>query len=105
MIYVNDIEDLDDSGGYFILGRTLARCSGLSFDGLYTDSGYKIYKTAEGIYLYGNTEYGTLNAVYALLNQLFGLEIYTDAIYEYTNTVFDYFVAENTTFSPSLGNM
>ncbi|MCI5838174.1 MAG: hypothetical protein MRZ91_03150 [Christensenellaceae bacterium] len=56
MIYVNDIEDLDDSEGYFILGRTLARSRGLSFDGLYTDSGYKIYKTTEGIYLYGNTE-------------------------------------------------
>lgn len=44
VIYVNDIEALDDSEGYFILGRTLARSRGLSFDGLYTDNGYKIQK-------------------------------------------------------------
>ena len=105
VIYVNDIEDLDDSEGYFILGKTLAESKGLSFNGLYTDTGYKIYKTTEGIYLYGNTEYGTLNAVYALLNQLFGLELYTDTVYEYSNTVFDYFIVENTTFNPSLDNL
>ena len=48
MIYVNDIEDLDDSEGYFILGKTLAESKGLSFNGLYTDTGYKIYKTPKG---------------------------------------------------------
>ncbi len=103
--YVNGTDSLDDNESYFILGKALAENKSLSFDGLYTDTGYKIQKGDKGVYIYGNTEYGTLNGVYALLKQLFGLEIYTDEVFTYDGTVFDYFAIENVTFNPSLDNV
>lgn len=103
--YVNGTDSLDDNESYFILGRALAENNSLPFDGLYTDTGYKIQKGDKGVCIYGNTEYGTLNGVYALLKQLFGLEIYTDEVFAYDGTVFDYFAIENVTFNPSIDNV
>lgn len=55
--------------------------------------------------MYGRTECGTLNAVYALLKQVYGLEFYTDTVYEFDYSVpFDYFSVENTVFNPSIDN-
>lgn len=61
---------------YILLGGCFAEANGLSFDGLTTDSGYRLQKVRQNYYFYGNTTYGTTNAVYGFLEKYFDLDIY-----------------------------
>ena len=98
---ISSLSELDAGVKYFVLGKELAEEAALSFEGLTTETGYIVQKTENGIYLYGNTAYGTLNAVYAMLNQAFGLEIYTDEVYTADRDSFEYSrVADRAVFNP-----
>ena len=103
---ISSLSELEAGVKYFVLGKELAQEAALSFEGLTTETGYIVQKTENGIYLYGNTAYGTLNAVYAMLNQAFGLEIYTDEVYTADRDSFEYSrVADRTVFNPSIDKM
>ena len=103
---ISSLSELDAGVKYFVLGKELAEEAALSFEGLTTETGYIVQKTENGIYLYGNTAYGTLNAVYAMLNQAFGLEIYTDEVYTADRDSFEYSrVADRAVFNPSIDKM
>ena len=103
---VSNLTELESGKKYFILGGELATAASLSFSELTTETGYIIHKTENGVFLYGNTAYGTLNAVYALLNQAFGLEIYTDTVYTCDRDGFEYSrVAAHTAFNPSIDKL
>ena len=103
---VSNLTELESGKKYFILGGEFAEAVSLSFSELTTETGYIIHKTENGVFLYGNTAYGTLNAVYALLNQAFGLEIYTDTVYTYDRDGFEYSrVAAHTAFNPSIDKL
>jgi len=105
VVYVGSISELNPNLKYFILGANLATDGGLSVEGLTTDTGYCVCQAGMGIYLYGLTGYGTLNAVYALFNQVFGLEFYTDTIYTVDRTYFDSALVKNVVFNPSIDNV
>ena len=103
---VSNLTELESGKKYFILGSELAVAASLSFSELTTETGYIIHKTENGVFLYGNTAYGTLNAVYALLNQAFGLEIYTDTVYTFDKDDFKYSrIAAHTVFNPSIDKL
>ena len=103
---VSNLTELESGKKYFILGSELAVAASLSFSELTTETGYIIHKTENGVFLYGNTAYGTLNAVYALLNQAFGLEIYTDTVYTFDKDDFEYSrIAAHTVFNPSIDKL
>ena len=70
----------DVSEKAIVVGR-LSEGANLGYDGLTTDTGYKIVKEGNSIFIYGKTANGAANGVYAFLNKYFGYEFYTDEVY------------------------
>ncbi len=101
--YVSSYAELDASKSYFVMGNTLAEQAGLNYDGLTSDTGYKIVKSDQNVFLYGKTGYGTLNAAYALLKAFSNLEFYSAEVYTYRDgSTFRYEDLKNQTFNPSV---
>lgn len=86
----SEINALDPSFRYIVLGKELAKLFGVySADGLTKDSAYRLYceDKNDNVYLYGTTNYGTLSAAYGLLEGLYGLRFYTKDVWA-TNTAY-----------------
>ena len=107
-VSLGDVKNLDTSERYIVLGRELASEFGVYMDGgLTKDSAYRLYceSNRDNIYLYGTTNYGTMNAAYGLLEGLYGLRFYTKDVWA-TNDA--YITSEisldgmNYTFVPSI---
>ncbi len=70
---------------YIVLGTLAAEKLGENaYDGLTTDTGYRLTQDGKVVYLYGKTSFGTWQAVYGFLKQYTGLEFYTKDVYAYT---------------------
>ena len=83
-VSLGDVQNLDASERYIVLGRELAAEFGVYMDGgLTKDSAYRLYceSNRDNIYLYGTTNYGTMNAAYGLLEGLYGLRFYTKDVW------------------------
>ena len=103
VVYVDGVNDKLINGKRFVLGSSFAKAEGVTCEDLYTDTGYAIKKQNGNVYLFGNTGYGTLNAVYAFLNEAFGLEFYSDEVYSVSRTgEFDYDTLTEKYFNPSI---
>ncbi len=103
VVYVDGVNDKLINGKRFVLGSSFAKAEGVTCEDLYTDTGYAIKKQNGNVYLFGNTGYGTLNAVYAFLNEAFGLEFYSDEVYSVSRTgEFDYEALSEKYFNPSI---
>ena len=88
-VSIGDIENLNSSVRYIVLGSELADAFGVyNASGLTKDSAYKMYCEGhnENIYLYGKTNYGTLNAAYGLLENIYGLRFYTKEVWATNET-------------------
>ena len=72
----------DVSEKAIVVGR-LSEGANLGYDGLTTDTGYKIVREGNSVFIYGKTSNGAANGVYAFLNKYFGYEFYTDEVYTY----------------------
>ena len=91
----------DNLNNYIILG-SLAGEKG--YDGLTTDTGYKMVKDGKNFYLYGKTSLGTLSAVYAFMKEYIGLKFYSPTVYG-IDEVIDLVISEewqDVTFNPSI---
>ena len=91
----------DNLNKYIILG-SLAGEKG--YDGLTTDTGYKMIKDGNIFYLYGKTSLGTLSAVYAFMKEYIGLEFYSPTVYG-IDEVTDLVISgewQDVTFNPSI---
>ena len=75
-------ETFDASAKAIVVGR-LSEGANLGYDGLTTDTGYKIVREGNSVFIYGKTANGTANGVYAFLNKYFGYEFYTAEVYTY----------------------
>lgn len=75
-------ETFDASAKAIVVGR-LSEGANLGYEGLTTDTGYKIVREGNSIFIYGKTANGTANGVYAFLNKYFGYEFYTAEVYTY----------------------
>ncbi len=101
--FVSDLNSLPTiTGNYFILGGTLAELANLGYVGITTDNGHKIVKADNKVYLYGQSGYGTANAMYAFLKQAFGVEFYSDTVYTTTDNAYTIDEISDVTFNPSV---
>lgn len=66
------------------VGYDIATKAGFGTDGITSENGYIIKYDGANIYIYGTSEFGTLNGVYAFLNCVTGLEIFTDDCYTFS---------------------
>ena len=102
-----DMVDTDSTkvsvGGYHIvLDKLAAEINGNDYSGLTTDTGYKIFREGNLIFIYGKTSFGTLNGIYAFMQKFTGLKFYTDTVYDYT-PVADVSVSTlNITYNPDI---
>ncbi len=64
------------SGKAIVLGAQPAKDAGLSFAELNGPSDYIITNKGTSLYIYGNTEQGTVNGVYAFLAEHFNLDVF-----------------------------
>lgn len=82
--YVSEVNGLDTSVRYIVLGKELADLFGVyNATGLTKDSAYRLYceNRNDNVYLYGTTNYGTLSAAYGLLESIYGLRFYTKDVW------------------------
>ena len=98
ILYVNDLSELSGKR-CIVLGNTLAPAA----DGLTTDTGYAWKLDSDHLYIYGRTQYGTLNGVLAFMKTYLGLEFFSDTAYM-INEVNNFTVTTDaqTTFNPSI---
>ena len=98
ILYVNDLSELTGKR-CIVLGNTLAP----AVDGLTTDTGYAWKLDSDHLYIYGKTQYGTLNGVLAFMKTYLGLEFFSDTAYM-INEVNNFTVTTDaqTTFNPSI---
>lgn len=78
--YYGDARMLDPERRYIVLGD-LAKQLGATATDLTAETGYKIDRIGNNVYLLGNSEIGNLNAVYGFLNAYYGLKYYTNDVY------------------------
>ena len=99
---IEAVSSLDELSGNYIALGSLAKQKGLTYSRLTTDTGYRMVLNGGNVYLYGNTRYGTLNAVYGFLARYTELEFFTDTVYTYAYT--DELIIEglDETFNPSI---
>ena len=86
----------------FIVLGSIAGKNG--YDGLTTDTGYKMVKDGNTVYLYGRTSLATLSAVYAFMKEYIGLEFYSPTVYD-INQIDELILDdewEDVTFNPSI---
>ncbi len=69
--YINEVP-----GKAIVLGAQPAEAAGLSFAELEGPSDYIITNKGTSLYIYGNTEQGTVNGVYAFLAEHFNLDVF-----------------------------
>ena len=82
-----------------VLGRTLSP----DYDGLTTDTGYKWRLDRKNLYIYGRTQYGTLNGVLAFMQEYLGLDFFSDTVYNINSVAtFTVEIAAQKTFNPSI---
>ncbi len=88
--YVDGSGNSSYSDNTLVLGVHMAKTAGPAagvaiYDetGLTTDTGYKVVKYKNSTFLYGKSEFGTANGLYALLKQQYGLEFFSDTVYTY----------------------
>lgn len=80
---VNGIEELSNSEKYVIIGGELATLSGLNFNGITSETGYKLFSKDGNAYLYGKNKYANLKAIYAFFEHFYTLRFYADDVYTY----------------------
>ena len=81
-----DITEVSDSGlsysadaKYISLGDTAIK-SGASVSATLTETGYAVKRQGNSVFLFGGSDYGTINAVYEFLRRQFNYECYTEEI-------------------------